>query len=337
MNYNFIKKLKYFVFGIIVTLLCLIVGSGFSKNRSPNDKDLFDGLQLFAEVLSKVESSYVEVVQPKQLVYGAIRGMLSTLDPYSQFMDVDQYKELETDTKGEFGGLGIRIIMQDGWLTVESPMEGTPAFRAGIKAKDRIIKIDDETTEGITLEKAVKKLRGPKGTKVKLDILRPGTKEPLSFTIIRDIIQIESVRSKMFDQGMKIGYIRISEFREKTADDLGLALGKLDKEGMQGLILDLRYNPGGLLNSAVDVSNFFLPKDKVVVSTRGRAPGQDKEYRTRNSIEKFIDLPMVCLVNEGSASASEIVAGAMQDYKRAVLVGHAGKKISIFFIMGGNQ
>ena len=244
MNSNFTKKLKYFLFGILVTLLCLMVGSGFTKSRTSDDAAFYDGLQLFAEVISKIQSSYVEEVKPKQLVYGAIRGMLSTLDPYSQFMDVDQYNDLETDTKGEFGGLGIRIIMQDGWLTVESPMEGTPAFRAGVKAKDRIIKIDDTSTEGFSLETAVRRLRGPKGTKVKLDILRPGTKEPLSFTITRDIIQIESVRSKMFEEGMKIGYFRITEFREKSASALANALEKLHKEGMQAIILDLRYNPG---------------------------------------------------------------------------------------------
>lgn len=323
MNSNFSKQIKLIALISIFVILCLVVGSGFSKSRETGNSETFDGIQLFAEVLAKIEANYVDPVKPKQLIYGAIRGMVGTLDPYSQFMDTDQYNDLETDTKGEFGGLGIRIIMDDGWLTVESPMEGTPAFRAGIKAKDRIIKIDGESTEGMTdLTQAVKKLRGPKGTSVKLEIYRPGAKEPLEFTIVRDIIVVENIRSKMFDtNGMKIGYIRLIEFREKSGEDIAAALEKLKKEGMQGLILDLRYNPGGLLKASIEVSDLFLPKDKVVVSTKGRAPGNDQEYKTTDRKVKYTDVPMVVLVNEGSASASEIVSGALQDYKRAVLVG----------------
>ncbi len=338
MNSHFSKQIKLIILIGIIAVLCLAVNSGFSKSRGGGSSETFDGIQLFAEVLAKIEANYVDEVKPKDLIYGAIRGMVGTLDPYSQFMDTDQYNELETDTKGEFGGLGIRIMTEDGWLVVESPMEGTPAFRAGIKAKDRISKIDGEavviiqqsfgdSSVGMTVDQAVKKLRGPKGTSVKLEIDRPGVKEPLEFTIVRDIIQVENIRSKMFDnEGMKIGYIRLIEFREKSGEDIGNALAKLKKDGMQGLILDLRYNPGGLLKASIEVADLFLPKDKVVVSTKGRAPGNDQEYKTTDRKDKYTDIPMVCLVNEGSASASEIVGGALQDYKRAVLVGPAGKK-----------
>ncbi len=320
------KRLKISIIVVILVVISLAVGSGFSKSRDSANSEIFDGLQLFAEVLNKIQANYVEEVQPKKLIYGAIKGMVSTLDPYSQFMDTDQYEELETDTKGEFGGLGIHIVMKDNWLTVESPMEGTPAFKSGIKAKDRIIEIDDKTTEGITLEQAVKKLRGPKGSKVKLLIERVGMKKPLAFTITRDIILLESVTSRMFDGNMKIAYIRIKEFREKTAEDLALTLQNLQKEGMEAIILDLRYNPGGLLKSSIEVSDLFLPENKIVVSTKGRAQGNDQEYRTGNGNNKYLNLPMVCLVNEGSASAAEIVAGCLQDQKRAILIGPAGKK-----------
>jgi carboxyl-terminal processing protease len=320
------KRLKISIIVVILILISLTVGSGFSKSRNGTNSEVFDGLQLFAEVLNKIQANYVEEVQPKKLIYGAIRGMVSTLDPYSQFMDTDQYEDLETDTKGEYGGLGIHIVMKDNWLTVESPMEGTPAFKAGIKEKDRIIEIDDKSTEGITLEQAAKKLRGPKGSKVKLLIERAGMKKPLAFTLTRDVIILESVTSKMFNGDMKIAYIRIKEFREKTGEDLGQTLRKLQKEGMQAIILDLRYNPGGLLKSSIEVSDYFIPADKVVVSTKGRAPGNDQEYRTDGSVDKYLNLPMVCLVNEGSASAAEIVAGCLQDHKRAILIGPEGKR-----------
>ena len=326
MNSHPNKGLKYVIIILLVVVICLLVGSGFTKPRNTANSEIFDGLQLFAEVISKIQANYVEEVKPKQLIYGAIRGMVSTLDPYSQFMDIDQYTELETDTKGEFTGLGIQITMQDGWLTVESPMEGTPAFRSGVKAKDRIVKINDESTEGITLEKAVKKMRGPKGTPCKLHILRNGSKDLIIFNIVRDVVVLESVRSKMFNDGMKVGYFRLKEFREKTADDLKQALENMKKQGMEAIILDLRYNPGGLLRSSVDVSDLFLPKDKIVVSTKGRAPGNDSEYRTSDLKDKYLDLPMIVLVNEGSASAAEIVSGAMQDHKRAILLGPTGKK-----------
>ncbi len=323
------KPLKIFIIVTLLLVVSLIVGSGFSRAKnSGSGSDIYENLQLFAEVLAKVQNNYVEEVSPKKLVEGAIRGMIATLDPFSQFMDPEQYKDLETNTTGEFGGLGIQIIMKDNWVTVESPIEGTPAFKAGIKANDRIVKINDESTEGFTLEQAVSKMRGPKGTQVKIHIFRKGLKEPMAFVITRDIILLDSVNAKMIqEKPEKIGYIRIKEFREKTGADLAAALEKLTKDGMTALILDLRYNPGGLLDSSVEVSDLFLPANQIVVSTKGRAPGNDKEYRTSDGeIVKYLNVPMVVLVNEGSASAAEIVSGALQDHHRAILIGPLGKR-----------
>jgi carboxyl-terminal processing protease len=309
---------------VLIVVLSLLFSSGFSKPKSAKQTELYDNLRLFSEVLAKIQANYVEEIQPKELVRGAIRGMLRTLDPYSQFMEPEQLKELEIDTKGEFGGLGIRIEIRDEWLTVQTPMEGTPAFRAGIKPDDKIVEIDGKSTEGITTEEAVKKLRGPKGTDVTLKIARQGEKDLLTFTITRDIIRLDSVRAKMITDD--IGYLRITEFREKTPDDLEQALVKLEKEGMKAIVLDLRYNPGGLLKSAVGVSDLFLPGNKIIVSTKGRAQGQDSEYKSTEKKLAFINYPMAVLVNEGSASAAEIVAGAMQDWKRGVIIGPKGKR-----------
>ncbi|MDI6782649.1 MAG: S41 family peptidase [bacterium] len=318
------RSLKIFGLMVLIVVLSLLFSSGFSKPKSAKQTELYENLKLFSEVLAKVQANYVEEIKPKELVRGAIRGMLRTLDPYSQFMEPEQLKELEIDTKGEFGGLGIRITIRDEWLTVESPMEGTPAFRAGIKSGDKIVEIDGKSTEGITTEEAVKKLRGPKGTQVTLKIAREGQKDLLTFTLTRDIIHLDSVRTKIIVDN--IGYIRITEFREKTPDDLEQALVKLEKEGMKAMILDLRYNPGGLLKSAVGVSDLFLPANKVIVSTKGRAAGQDIEYKTTDKKVAFIKYPMAVLINEGSASAAEIVAGAMQDWKRGVIIGPKGKR-----------
>ncbi|MCX7920048.1 MAG: S41 family peptidase [bacterium] len=325
MNKTFLSRaLKIFGLVVLILVLSLLLSSGFSKPKSAQQTELYENLKLFSEVLARIQSNYVEEVQPKELVRGAIRGMLRTLDPYSQFMEPDQLKELEIDTRGEFGGLGIRITIRDGWLTVESPIENTPAFRAGIKANDRIVEIDGKSTEGITQEDAVKKLRGPKGTQVTLKIAREGQKDLLTFTITRDIIKLESVRGKLITDS--IGYIRITEFREKTPEDLKRILTQLEKEGMSAIILDLRYNPGGLLKSAVAVSDLFLPANKIIVSTRGRAPGQDSVYKSTDEQPKFLKYPIAVLVNEGSASASEIVAGALQDWKRGVIIGPKGKR-----------
>jgi carboxyl-terminal processing protease len=281
------------------------------------DSEEYEKLKLFTEVYEIVRKNYVEEVEPKKLVYGAIRGMLRTLDPHSGFMPPEAYKEMKIDTKGEFGGLGIQIGIRDGVLTVIAPLEDTPAWRAGIKAGDKIIKVDGEPTAEMTLLEAVNKMRGPKGTKVTITIMREGWKKPKDFTITRDIIKIKSVKYKIIDE--KIGYVKINQFQERTAVELERALKKLEEEGIDSLILDLRNNPGGLLRSAVDVAEQFLPSDKLVVYIKDRN-GKKQEYYTRGKRPHY-EWPMVVLVNTGSASASEIVAGALKDWNRAVIIG----------------
>ncbi|MBI5196744.1 MAG: S41 family peptidase [Nitrospirae bacterium] len=277
----------------------------------------YEKLRVFAEVLTLVKKNYVEDVKEDDLIYGAIRGMLNSLDPHSSFMPQDAFKEMQVETKGEFGGLGIQIGTKDDMITVVAPIEDTPADRAGIKAGDKILKINGESTKGLSMDDAVKKLRGPKGTQVTINIYRMEWAEPKDFTLTRDIIKIRSVKSKVLED--KIGYIKISQFQEQTASDLGAALKKLEQDDVKSLILDLRNNPGGLLDSSVDVAGQFLPDGKLVVYTKGKNESK-KEYHTKNSREHF-ELPMVVLVNEGSASASEIVAGALKDWSRAVIVG----------------
>jgi len=245
--------------------------------------------------------------------------MLSSLDPHSQFMDPDTYNELKVDTEGKFGGLGIEITIKDGLLTVVTPIENTPAWEAGIKANDRIVKINDELTRDITLTDAVKKLRGKPGDPVNLSVLRESEKKILEFKIVRDIIKIKDIKeARILEDG--IGYIRLIEFRENTPQDLGVALEKLKNAGMNALILDLRNNPGGLLEMAVRVAEKFIEKGKLVVSTKGRKASQNLDFFSHYG-HPIIDLPMAVLINEGSASGSEIVAGCLKDYKRAIILG----------------
>ncbi|MBI4697942.1 MAG: S41 family peptidase [Nitrospirae bacterium] len=278
----------------------------------------YDKIKTFAEVLTLIKKNYVdEVKDDKNLIYGAIRGMLNSLDPHSSFMSPEMFKEMQIDTKGEFGGLGIQIGIKDNMLTVIAPIEDTPAFKAGIKAGDKIIKISGESTKDMSLNDAVSKLRGLKGTSVTITIMREDLDKPQDYTITRDIIKIKSVKSKVLDK--KIGYVKLLQFQEKTEEELATALESLDKEGINAIILDLRNNPGGLLNSAIDVSNQFLPSGKLVVYIKGRSE-EKTEYNTTNHNKKY-DYPMIVLVNEGSASASEIVAGALQDWQRAVILG----------------
>jgi len=268
-----------------------------------------------------VKKSYVEEVDTKKLIYGAINGMLTALDPHSSFMPPDTYKELKLDTKGEFGGLGIEISIKDGILTVISPIEDTPAYRAGMKAGDQILKIDDKFTKDLTIMEAVKRMRGVKGTKVTLTIMREGFDKPKEFPLTRDIIQVKSVKFKMLDDGY--GYVRIAQFQEKTADDLQKALDSLNDGGkgkLNGLVLDLRNDPGGLLDQAVKVAETFLDEGKLIVYTEGREKDSQMKFTSRKS-QKQPDYPIVALINSGSASASEIVAGALQDHKRAVVMG----------------
>lgn len=278
----------------------------------------YENLKTFTEVLSLVKKNYVEDVKTKDLIYGAIKGMLSSLDPHSGFMTPEAFKEMQVDTKGEFGGIGIQIGIKDGLLTVIAPIEDTPAYRAGISAGDRIIKINDESTKDMSLHDAVSKMRGPKGTTVRITILREGWKEPKEFTITRDIIKVKSVKYKVIDEG--IGYIKLTQFQEQTASDLSAALSKLSEEKIDSLILDMRNNPGGLLSSAVDVASQFLPPGKLIVYTKDRT-GEKVEYQSSGNRPYYDKLTMVVLINHGSASASEIVAGALKDWGRAVLVG----------------
>lgn len=302
---------------VVVTTLVLgvLIGKGWEKTGHASES--YEELKVFAEVLTQVKKHYVEETPTKDLVHGAVRGMLATLDPHSSYMTPDMYKEMQVETRGEFGGLGIQIGVKEHRITVIAPIEDTPAYAAGIESGDVITKVDDTPTKDLTLMEAVQKMRGPKGTKVTLTVEREGSKAPLQFTLIRDTIKIRSVRSRVLDE--RIGYVRISQFQESTAEDLSGKLADLKEENVQGLILDLRNNPGGLLSAAVGVSEQFLESDKLVVSIKGR-DGRKDEYRARLQSEHY-EYPMIVLVNQGSASASEIVAAAMQDWGKAVIIG----------------
>jgi carboxyl-terminal processing protease len=293
----------------------ILIGKG--GDRAGYASEPYEELQVFAEVLSQVKKHYVEETNTKDLVQGALRGMLAGLDPHSSFMTSDMFKEMQVETKGEFGGLGIQIGIKNNRLTVISPIEDTPAFEAGIQPGDTIIKVDDKPTKDLTLMEAVQQMRGPRGTSVQLTIEREGVENPLAFTLKRDIIKIQSVRSKLLEDNL--GYIRLSQFQEATAEDLTTELGKLTSKEIQGLIIDLRNNPGGLLTAAVGVSEQFLESGRLVVSIQGRN-GKKDEYRARANSKNY-QYPMIILVNHGSASASEIVAAAMQDWGKAVVVG----------------
>ncbi|MBN3038046.1 MAG: S41 family peptidase [Candidatus Omnitrophica bacterium] len=286
---------------------------------SETEDDFYKEIELFTDALTLIRSDYVEDTKYKDLIYGALKGMLSSLDPYSQFLDPDAYKEVKVETEGEFGGLGIEITVKDGILTIISPIDDTPAFKVGLKADDKIVKIEDELTKEITLMEAVKKLRGKPGTKVNITVMREGVAKLLDFTITRDIIKIKSIRKAKVFEG-DIGYIRLSEFQERSPQELEEALRKLEKENMKSMILDLRNNPGGLLDSAVKVTEKFIPAGQVIVSTRGRMGRQNMVFKSGGR-GKHRTCPMIVLISKGSASGSEIVAGAIQDYKRGILLG----------------
>jgi carboxyl-terminal processing protease len=279
----------------------------------------YESLETFTNILAIVKKNYVDDVDGKDLIKGAIRGMLNSLDPHSAYMTPDLFKELQTETQGKFGGLGIEITIRGGVLTVVSPIEDTPADRAGIKAGDQIIKIEDEFTKDMTLVKAVRKMRGLKGSKINISVRRKGVPRLLDFAIVRDIIRIRSVRYRTLEEGF--AYIRIAQFQERTKRDLQKALEKLGSENGEilGLVLDLRNNPGGLLTQAVRVSDLFLDSG-LIVYTEGRLEQQKQKYYAHKE-GSWTEFPMVILVNGGSASASEIVAGAMQDHKRAIVLG----------------
>lgn len=283
--------------------------------------DIYKDLELFSQILRRVESDYVDEVDTHKLIMAGIDGMLEALDPHTQFLDNDQYGNLMVSTQGSFGGLGIVIAVRDGVLTVISPMEGTPAYQMGIQGGDKILKIDGESTEGLSSDDAVKKLRGPKGTQVTISIAREGVDGLLDYTITRDIIELHSVPYAFMMPGTDgIGYIRCSQFMKSTTDDLEAALAKLEAQGMKGLVIDLRRNPGGLLDQAVSVADLFLDKGEMITFTKGRK---------RTASNSFVDeadsphakYPLIVMVNGGSASASEIVAGAIQDWDRGLIVG----------------
>ena len=310
-------KRRFWMLGPMVAValvLGVLLGKGWE--RTGHATETYEELKTFSEVLTQVQKSYVDETKVKDLVQGAIRGMHSTLDPHSAYMTPDMYKEMQVETKGEFGGVGIQIGVKENRLAVIAPIDGTPAYRAGIKSGDFITKVNDETTKDLTLMDAVQKMRGPKGSKVNLTIQRDGTPDPLQFTLVRDTIKIESVKSKVLDN---IGYVRLTQFQESTGRDLSKVLKQFKDQKLQSTILDLRNNPGGLLTASVEVSEQFLPGGKLVVYTKGRESKKD-EWIAKGK-DQMDDSPMIILINEGSASASEIVAGALQDYGRAVIVG----------------
>lgn len=315
------KSAKGKLFATLCLLMTLFVLFGpYGDSRvSAVDTSTYKSLKIFNEVLDIVEKNYVEEVKQKKLIDEAVNGMIKSLDPHSAYLTPDQYKELQVDTSGTFGGLGIVISMQNDQLTVVSPIEDTPAFKAGLKAGDRILKIDGQITKGMSIQDAVKKMRGPENTKVTLTILRKDFKEPRDFEITRAVIKIKSVKHNVYDDS--IGYIRISAFQESTVDELRKALQQISgKSGdLKGIVIDVRNNPGGLLDQAVKASDAFL-KSGTIVSTKGRAKAIESKFVARDDGNEPT-CPIVVLVNEGTASASEILSGALQDNGRAIVLG----------------
>ncbi len=301
---------------ILITLTLLV----FSLERVISSEEIYRGISMFTRVLDLVERNYVEGVDSEKLMVGAIEGMLKTLDPYSAYLTPERYRELEIGTSGEFGGVGMEITVENGVLTVVSPIEGTPADKAGIKSGDQILTIEDKPTQGMSVEEAVRLLRGSRGSKVKLTIKTKDSNTVKEITLTRDIVHVKSVSTKILEGN--IGYVKIRQFQENTSEELREDLSKLQKENkgaIKGLIIDIRNNPGGLLNQAVEVADEFLDRG-IIVSVKGRGGTQDRDYfATKNG--KSHPYLLVILVNKGSASASEIIAGALQDHKRAVIVG----------------
>ncbi len=313
---------KKFIVTMLVLLLTgtivLLTAGILIGQEAVQSRGTYEELKAFTQALELVRRNYVEVPNSKELVEGAIRGMVAGLDPHSSYMNERQFKEMSMDIKGEFQGVGIQIGVKNSQLTIIAPIVGTPGDRAGLAAGDKILKINDEWTKDLSIEQAVDKMRGPKGTDVRLLILREGWDKPKEFKITRDVIKVQSVKSKMLDNG--IGYVKLIQFQGQTASELEQALKGLEAKGIKKLILDMRNNPGGILDTSVDVSGKFLPKDSLVVYLQGRLKSDRKDYLTTSS-EPPRTYPIVVLVNTGSASASEIVAGALQDSKRALIVG----------------
>lgn len=310
---------------IVISLLVMALGVGTVLLSSHGldrvaavGREAYEGLESFSNVLAIVQKNYVQEVKTNQLVEGAINGMLSALDPHSAYLTPDSYRELQVDTEGSFGGLGIEITLRDGLLTVVSPIEDTPAYRAGVKAGDQIVKIDGELTKDMTLLEAVKRMRGPQGSQVTISVRREGVDHFIDISLTREVIKIKSVKSKQLESGY--GYIRLTQFQDRTTADLEDAIARFsqDVQELKGLVLDLRSNPGGLLSQAVKVADVFLDGG-MIVYTKGRLDNQQQKYLAHPG--GYTELPLVVLVNNGSASASEIVAGAVQDHGRAVVLG----------------
>jgi carboxyl-terminal processing protease len=315
-----IRNYRMVLVMVTVFLIGVLIGSGQSQKVSALSNSMYEDLKVFTDVLSLIQKDYVEETKSKDLVNGAIKGMLETLDPHSSFMPPSMFKEMQEETKGRFEGLGIEITIKDGILTVVSPIEDTPAFRAGIQAGDQILKIDGESTKNFTLMDSVKRLRGPRGTKVTITIMREGFTKPKEFTLVREVIPVRSVRHELLEKNY--GYIRLSQFQEKTDGEFEKALKALEEESkgnMKGLVLDLRNNPGGLLDQAVKISDRFIDSG-LIVSVEGRKEDQKMKFYAHpdGNLARY---PLVVLVNGGSASGAEIVAGAIQDHGRGILVG----------------
>jgi carboxyl-terminal processing protease len=308
---------KAFVIGSLLVVLTLSLG-GTVASKSTDGSATYEQLRLFTEVLSIVQNQYVDEVPPKELIYSAIKGTLRGLDPHSSFLDPDSYREMQVETSGSFGGLGIEITLKDDILTVVAPIDGTPAHRAGLHTGDRIVKIDGLSTKDMQLSDAVKRMRGRPGSKVTISVVREGWNEPKDFDIVREQIRVQSVKTVELGDGIE--YLKLRQFQEQSPHDLEAALEKFAKNGMKSLILDLRNNPGGLLTAAVEVSEKFIDDGKLVVYTEGRVRNQNMRF-SAHAKRGYAQMPMVVLVNQGSASASEIVAGALQDWGRATVVG----------------
>ena len=313
---NKLRKSTYFVVGIVLGLTLAI---GHSVYALKDDQDIpFEDLQAFTEVLSRIKSDYVEGVDDKKLIEDAIRGMLSGLDPHSAYLNISEFADLKVGTTGQFGGLGIEVGMENGFVKVISPIDDTPAARAGVQASDLIIKLDDKQVKGMTLNDAVKIMRGKPNTDIVLTIVRQNEPKPLVITITREIIRVKSVKNRMLEPGY--GYVRITNFQSRTATDLLKAIADLQKEAtLEGLILDLRNNPGGVLTGAVNVSDAFIDNG-LIVYTEGRIDDSSHRYAATPG-DSLNGAPLVVLINGGSASASEIVAGALQDHNRAIIMG----------------
>ncbi len=303
-------------------ILCLLGISStlYSEDKTPY-KELYEKLDILTDALTIIEKSYVDEVNFKNLIYGALKGTLRSLDAHSQFLEPDEYKDMLVETEGEFGGGGIEITIMDKYLTVVTPLDGTPAAKAGILPGDRILKIDGVAMEENTLNKAIDKLRGHPGTKITLTIMHNGKskKDLIDVVLTRELIKIDSIKDAKIIAG-DIGYVRVTQFQDNTTEDMDKALHALQSKGMKNLLLDLRNNPGGLLQEAIDMADRFLGDGKMIVYTKGRMPEQTVDFKGRTGAAMY-KMPMVVLINDGSASGAEIVAGALQDWKRAVLLG----------------